>query len=286
MISEIVRGFVSIIQYVAAPQFFAYFVDCYCVWLIYSQIRPNPSVLLLAILSTLKAQNLLWFMVGADYTPNYTDGICYAIAAGLNFGWFINDHIASISTFQKAVAVVSQNKSLTRVSYAVLSSSLVLGAILRVFSFLCLGGECHFRNPDGYITLNVLVTEFFFVGLLTQHLYKIYKDCGSGDNTLKILIDNGLLRIICLLFFGIMELLATFLASYENNDNPNQPKLPNSIQWFFVLGVQSRLMYPTILGLSIVLTKLKRVTGDTTKKVSNRVSHPVSDSGFSKKTVE
>ncbi|KAJ3320797.1 hypothetical protein HDV06_004808 [Boothiomyces sp. JEL0866] len=265
MLDPIVRPSIATMSAWAQQQTCLQFLDFFCVWFIYSQVRPNASVFLLAILSTVKLETVIWLMTGADYNSGYSDSLCYAIWIGCEFGWFVNDHIASISTYHKLASVSKEKQWLAVGSKVILCCSLAVGAILRILRNMCRFNNCILPEADTPISINVLLTELVLVLMLTYYLYDAYKNAPVKSNSIGMLIDNGLLRIVCLLPLGILEALDYYMEYIHNAGTQMNP----SLLWFVHLGVDFRLMYPTILSLAIVLTKL-RIKSDATSMVASK----------------
>ncbi|KAJ3312271.1 hypothetical protein HDV04_003292 [Boothiomyces sp. JEL0838] len=268
MLDPIVRPAIATMATWAQQQTSLQFLDFFCVWFIYSQVRPNAAVFLLAILSTAKLETVIWLMTGADYDSSYSDSLCYAIWIGCELGWFVNDHIASISTYHKLASVSKENQWLAITSKVVLACSLVIGAILRILRNMCRFNNCILPEADTPISINVLLTELILVLLLTYYLFDAYKKAPIKSNSVGMLIDNGLLRIVCLLPLGILEALDYYLEYIHNAGTHINP----SLLWFVHLGVDFRLMYPTILSLAVVLTKL-RIKSDAHGFVASKIAN-------------
>ncbi|KAJ3319590.1 hypothetical protein HDV06_006238 [Boothiomyces sp. JEL0866] len=267
MLDPVVRPSLAVMAKWAQQQTCLQFLDFFCVWFIYSQVRPNTAVLLLAVLSTVKLETVIWLMTGADYTDSYSDSLCYAIWIGCEFGWFVNDHIASISTYHKLSSVMREKPILSLISKFVMGSSLIVGAVLRILRNMCRFGNCILAEADSPISINVLLTELILVLMMTYYLYEVFKANKNQSRALAELIDNGLLRVVCLLPLGILEALDYYLEYIHNAGTPMNP----SLLWFVHLGVDFRLMYPTILSLAIVLTKLRIKTEVTSPDIPSKM---------------
>lgn len=205
-----------------------FLLDFIFIWFIYSQVRPSSSMFLLAVLSSLKAQNVVWFYIAADYKPEYPDWMCAMVLVGLETGWLFYDHIASISTFYLIQTLPIPKNRISASGY-ILCLSVAAGAVLRVGRSSCRFGHCWMltkEHSDTTIVANVLFTEFFMMCVFLEFFYKLYVLDKSDDRKPVLvteMIRYGLLRVGLLIPFGIMEAVA-----YEISPNP---KVLTSIKW-------------------------------------------------------
>ncbi|KAJ3316244.1 hypothetical protein HDV06_004002, partial [Boothiomyces sp. JEL0866] len=77
--------------------------------------------------------------------------------------------------------------------------------------------QCIISNVDTPISINVLLTELVLVGILTYTLYRAYKVAPTSTDAFGILVENGLLRIICLVPLGIMEAIDYYMEYLRGN---------------------------------------------------------------------
>jgi ABC-type multidrug transport system fused ATPase/permease subunit len=231
-------------------------MDLMGVWFIYSQMRPNRAILLLAVLSLLKAMNIVWFSLIFDYQENYSDYIVTIMLVGLDVGWFFNDHIASLSTLQK-VNSLPQSRVKKAIWNTVMGISLILGAYLRVARSQCrFNGDCRDKWPlqflDSIIAFNVIATELFMVSVLLAFFYSIYKQSmlHSHVQVMSQMIEQGLLRVVILLPLGILEIVAYAIPETTKSRF-------RALQVFLEVGIYARHMYPTFLAVAIAMTRLR-----------------------------
>ncbi|KAJ3271613.1 dolichyl-P-Man:Man(7)GlcNAc(2)-PP-dolichol alpha-1,6-mannosyltransferase [Terramyces sp. JEL0728] len=163
--------------------------------------------------------------LGANYNAGYSNAACYAIWMGCEFGWFVNDHIASISTFYTVQSVSKDIKWMSTGSKVILGCSLIVGAVLRVLRNMCRFNCCILAQADTWISINVLLTEFILLFMLIYYLYRVYEKMPVKSDTIGMLIDNGLLRIVCLVPLGILEALDYYSEHLHNNGIPMRPSL-------------------------------------------------------------
>jgi hypothetical protein len=237
-------------------------MDLFGVWFIYSQMRPNRAIFLLAILSVLKATNIIWFSLLFDYTPQYSDTLVTIILVGLDIGWYFNDHIASLSTLQK-VNSLPQSRVKKAIWNTVMAISLVLGAYLRVARSQCrFNGKCDenwfLHYLDSIIAFNVIFTELFMVAVLLSFFYSIYKQSmlHSHVQVMSQMIEQGLLRVVILLPLGILEMVAYAIP----NDPSSQGGFKDNhkaLVKFLEVGIYARHLYPTFLAVAIAMTRLR-----------------------------
>lgn len=74
---------------------------------IYFQSRPNKALLILAIFSLLKGQNIIWLYLCGDYNSGYSMTFVSFLTVMCEVGWFFLDHCSSISTLQRVHAFYS-----------------------------------------------------------------------------------------------------------------------------------------------------------------------------------
>lgn len=218
------RAFVSDVSGWGQLQSTIFFLDTVTVWLIYSQVYPNHAVLLLAVLSTIKFTNVFWLYAAADYTPEYSDSTISAILIGLEFGWFVYDHIASLSTYYR-ILKLPHNKVRTMGCSIVLGTSLIVGLILRILRSMCRFGMCDLLpNADTPIAINVLTTEFLLLIVLIHYFVEFARQGTVRQDLAKEMISQGMLRVCLLVPFGIMESIG---YAIEHNLN-----IKNSAKWY------------------------------------------------------
>jgi hypothetical protein len=231
-------------------------MDLMAVWFIFSQMRPNRAILLLAVLSTLKAMNIIWFSLIFDYNKGYSDTLVTILLIGLDVGWYFNDHIASLSTLQKLNSL-PQSRFKKAIWNTVMSVSLILGAVLRVFRSQCrFNGNCRgdwaLQFLDSIIAFNVIFTELFMISVLLSFFYAIYKQSNlhSHVQVMSQMIEQGLLRVVILLPLGILEIVA-----YALPDNIRENY--RALKVFLEVGIYARHLYPTFLAIAIAMTRLR-----------------------------
>ncbi|KAJ3372561.1 hypothetical protein HDU91_003259 [Kappamyces sp. JEL0680] len=241
-------------------------LDSLTTWFIFWRVR-GPAIFLLAVLSSIKLTNVVWLGIGADYTSDYSDTLVTVCLVGLECGWFVNDHIASVSTLQKLL-YLPQNRWRKLTVTIVSIVSVVFGLFLRVGRSACRFGSCMAFNEvqsDIFIVLNIILCELVLVTFLLYFFYEMYKAAPSRSVVVSEMIQQGALRVVILVPLGILEVTAYFIDYAVNNNGASVSKF---VVFLLEIGIYARHLYPTLLAIAIAMTKVR--VGRSSEESTNK----------------
>jgi hypothetical protein len=244
----------------ALNQFLMCTMDVLSISLISHKLK-NDAVKLLMYLSY--ARYLfggLWLLIASEYSTRFSDSLCAAIWMLLEIGWFIADHTASLSTIQKTFPLVKSRQE-KKLHMLVLGISVIIGLILRVIRNMCRFGVCMIPSTDSFISINVILMEMYLIGVISFKIFLSYKKTLILTRVMK----DGITRVQILLPLGILEAIGYYLQYLRQNN----VYIPNSLIWITEVGIYARMLYPTILGISILKTRLNiaKATGLSSKSI-------------------
>ncbi|KAJ3323280.1 hypothetical protein HDV06_002048 [Boothiomyces sp. JEL0866] len=221
---------------------------------IYFQSRPNKALLILAIFSALKGQNILWLYLCGDYSPDYSMATVSFLTVMCEVGWFFLDHCSSISTMQRVHAFYSWSIP----GKLLFGWVIVSGAILRGFRSTCRFGSCIVASNmslgegstlmDSLIAANVVGTEFILLLALLYKILEYRKNRASAPAVFHSLLRESFIRLCVCVPLGVMECLGYGYTA-------NSAGIPNWWNWFCQTGIFARQVCPTVLATTILSTK-------------------------------
>ncbi|KAJ3255030.1 hypothetical protein HK103_006650 [Boothiomyces macroporosus] len=231
-------------------------IDLLVTLLIYSQVRPNFSIKLLAVCSFLRWFFIVpAFLVSTGYTPSYPEGLCDWIIGFADIGWFVNDQISLLSTFHRALCFTNDTTE-KFVLKGLTVTSVVIGATFRL-----LRNPCRYQYPDGkdacwvgsgaiwdnLTVVNVIFFEMLILGFMIFKIraFAISKVDASG--MFKKFYHETIMRLVVLFPLGICE-----AAAYIVQQTPGAPTWLN---WVLTIAVYCRQFNPLIISVLIVCAK-------------------------------
>ncbi|KAJ3275200.1 PsbP domain-containing protein 3, chloroplastic [Terramyces sp. JEL0728] len=217
-------------------------IDLMITLLIYSQVRPNFSVKLLAICSFLRWFFIVpAFLVSTGYTPSTPEGVC---------DWIVG--------FADIVLT---------------STSLIIGAFLRLVRNPCRyeyadgDSACWFGIGDIWDDLTVVNVIFFEMLILAFMIYKIRGFAVSrvdSSGVFKKFYKETVMRLVVLFPLGMCE-----GAAYVVQQTPGAPVW---INWVLTIAIYCRQFNPLIISVLIVCAKFNIPKSNPPSKVKTTQS--------------
>ncbi|KAJ2998422.1 hypothetical protein HDV02_004537 [Globomyces sp. JEL0801] len=249
--SSPIRNFVSGIGDWGQAQSSINFLDLVMVWGIYNLVGSNNrAIMILCILSSLKATNILWLYIASGYTPSYSEILCTIVTIGLEISFFIYDQIGTFATVYRTIPLFASQKSLKILIYIMTGLFASVGFLFRIMRCYCRFHQCtdNGRLWDIYIIISIIISELILIGLIIRQCTRLRAHSTVGHIFNSIIIDAQQ-RIYFLVPFGMMEILSYYIQGTDGGG------LPLFVGWFAQIGLYARSFYPTLFAISIMGVK-------------------------------
>ncbi|KAI8899370.1 hypothetical protein BC833DRAFT_585966 [Globomyces pollinis-pini] len=249
--SSPIRNFISGIGDWGQAQSSINFLDFVMVWGIYQLVgSSNRAILLLCILSTLKATNIVWIYLASGYTKEYSDNLCSIIAIGLEISFFIYDQIGTFATVYRTLPLFSTEQTLKILIKLMTALFMIIGLFFRVMRSYCRFTVCYNQGRlwDIYIIITIIVSELILIGIIIQQCMK-FKNHSQVSHIFNSIVMDAKQRLYFLIPFGMMEILSYYIQGTDGGG------LPIFVGWFAQIGLYARSYYPTLFAISIMGVK-------------------------------
>lgn len=252
----------SIRAYIAGIQGYSKFIssvdilDLLLIGLIFFHLRPNQAILLLLILTAMRGTNILWSLSAADYTDQYSDATVAAIAVGLEIGYFIYEHVNTVSTFHRLMIMYTARKQKATIT-VIFGSFLILGFTFRIIRCMSRFGNSALGissySVDLLCVTNAVIGEFTMLAFLMYKCIQYRNRQKEGSELFDVLVQEGFYRLAIMIPLAILEMLFYGLQSVVTAGG----HVSLWLIWICFTGLMARHLSASITGITILLTKNK-----------------------------